>query len=273
MSGARAATGLLVAIATAMALSARAAPANVSVPSSPLRYRPVGCRVNGQAALYTHGPRKREVALTFDDGPASLTQSFVRMLKANGAVATFFAVGEHVVPRYRATMREELRDGDAIGDHSWSHPDLVLSDEVASQLRRARKAIRRETGYTPCVFRPPYGAYDVAVLRTAKALRFATVNWDVDPVDWALPGVGTIEQRVLAQVQPGSIVLSHDGGGPRQQTLSAYPYIIRALRLRGYRFVTVPQLLGFKTVYQACRLRCAGTAIEGRPPRGSIVEQ
>jgi hypothetical protein len=74
-------------------------------------------------------------------------------------------------------------------------------------------------------------------------------------------------------VQRGSIVLSHDGGGPRQQTLAAYPYIIRALRLRGYRFVTVPQLLGLRTVYRTCRRRCEGTAIKGRPPRGSVVER
>ncbi len=239
----------------------------------PLRYRPIGCRARGLNAVYGHGPSRREVALSFDDGPSTLTRSFVQMLRANGAVATFFLVGEHLSPRYRATLREELRDGDALGDHSWSHPDLVFSREVLSQLKGTREAIRRETGYTPCVFRPPYGAYDAQVVSAARRLRLATVLWDVDPVDWALPGVGAIEQRVLAQAQRGSIVLSHDGGGPRWQTLAAYPDIIRALRARGYRFVTIPQLLGFRTVYRTCRLRCEGAAIKGRPPRGSIVER
>jgi peptidoglycan/xylan/chitin deacetylase (PgdA/CDA1 family) len=77
---------------------------------------------------------------------------------------------------------------------------------------------------------------------------------------------------VLAQTAPGSIILSHDGGGPRGQTLSAYPNIIRELRARGYRFVTVPELLGFRTIYRRCRLNCEGTAIEGGPPRGAIVQ-
>jgi peptidoglycan/xylan/chitin deacetylase (PgdA/CDA1 family) len=83
--------------------------------------------------------------------------------------------------------------------------------------------------------------------------------------------VQAIEQRVLAQVTRGSIILSHDGGGPRAQTLAAYPYIIRQLRARGYRFVTVPQLLSYSTIYRRCTRNCEGAAIKGRPPRGSIV--
>ena len=90
--------------------------------------------------------------------------------------------------------------------------------------------IRSLTGYTPCVFRPPYGAYNASVVRTARSLGLATVLWNVDPSDYTLPGTGAIEQRVLAQVRPGSIIISHDGGGPRGQTLAAYPTIIAALR-------------------------------------------
>lgn len=241
-------------------------------PRAQVRYRPIGCRVTGPQVAYTHGPRRREVALSFDDGPFTLTPQFVRMLRANGAVATFFMIGEQVNPGFRATLREELRNGDALGDHTWTHPDLLESGEVFSQLKGTREVIRRETGYTPCVFRPPYGDYDGSVISTARSLGLATILWEVDPSDYTLPGVSTIEQRVLSQVRPGSIILSHDGGGPRQETLQAYPYIIRRLRERGYRFVTVPQLLGFKTVYRRCTLRCEGAAIEGRPPAGSIIE-
>lgn len=243
-----------------------------TAPRHRVRYRPVGCRISGGEAAHFRGPDRRLVALSFDDGPSTYTQQFVRMLAANHVVATFFMIGEQIDPAYRAMMREELRDGDALGDHTWSHPDLVGLGSAFSQLKGTREVIRRETGYTPCVFRPPYGAYDSAVVRTARTLGLATIVWDVDPVDWSLPGVGAIEQRVLAQAQPGSIVLSHDGGGPRQETLQAYPYIIRRLRERGYRFVTVPQLLGFKTVYRRCTVRCKETAIKGRPPRGSIIE-
>jgi peptidoglycan/xylan/chitin deacetylase (PgdA/CDA1 family) len=237
-----------------------------------VRYRPVGCVRRGPAVAYTHGPRRKEVALSFDDGPFALTPDFVRMLKANHAVATFFMIGEQVTSRYRATLREELRDGDALGDHTFTHPDLVLSGGVRSQLQRTLQAIRGLGGYTPCVFRPPYGAYDSSVVRTAASLRLATILWEVDPSDYTLPGVSAIRQRVLAQVMPGSIVLSHDGGGPRGQTLAAYPGIVAALRARGYRFVTVPQLLGFRTIYRRCRRDCEGAAIAGRPPPGSIIE-
>jgi peptidoglycan-N-acetylglucosamine deacetylase len=239
---------------------------------APVRYRPIGCLARGPAIARFHGPVRRVVALSFDDGPAPLTLRFVRMLRAAHAVGTFFMLGEQLSGRDRALLREELRDGDALGDHSWSHPDLLRSGEALSQLLRTRRTIRQLSGYDPCVFRPPYGAYDAAVIRTARSLGLATVIWDVDPRDWTLPGSGAIEARVLAQTRPGSIVLSHDGGGPRGQTLAAYPSIIAALRKRGYRFVTVPQLLGLHTVYRRCRGRCGESAINGPLPPGSIVE-
>jgi peptidoglycan/xylan/chitin deacetylase (PgdA/CDA1 family) len=239
---------------------------------APVRYRPVGCVRRGPIVAYGHGPRRKEVALSFDDGPYPLTPSFVRMLKANGAVATFFMIGEQVTARYRSTLHEELRDGDALGDHTYTHPDLVTAGGVRSQLERTIQAIRALSGYTPCVFRPPYGDYNSSVLSTAASLGLATILWEVDPSDYTLPGISAIRERVLSQVRPGAIVISHDGGGPRAQTLAAYPAIISALRARGYRFVTVPQLLGFREVYKRCVRDCEGAAIVGRPPPGSIVE-
>jgi peptidoglycan/xylan/chitin deacetylase (PgdA/CDA1 family) len=260
----------LVLAAVAMGLAAAGKAVDRSTPMG-VRYRPIGCVRTGPLAAYSHGPRRREVALSFDDGPYPLTPRFVRMLKANHAVATFFMIGEQVTSRYRATLREELSNGDALGDHTYTHPDLVTAGGVQSQLQRTIGAIRGLSGYTPCVFRPPYGDYDSSVLNTAASLGLATILWEVDPSDYTLPGVAVIEQRVLAQVRPGAIILSHDGGGPREQTLAAYPYIIRALRARGYRFVTVPELLGFHTVYRRCIRDCEGAAISGRPPRGSII--
>jgi peptidoglycan/xylan/chitin deacetylase (PgdA/CDA1 family) len=222
----------------------------------------------GGEVAHFGGPSSRQVALTFDDGPSTLTLRFVRMLRSEHVKATFFLLGNQLSERYRKVLAEELRDGDALGDHSWSHPDLVGSGEVGSQLQRTKSAIASLSGYTPCVFRPPYGAFDSSVLRTAHSLGLATIVWNVDPRDWALPGVGAIESTVLAQVKPGSIVLSHDGGGPRGQTLAAYPEIIASLRRRGYRFVTVPQLLGFHTIYRRCRRDCGEAAIEEPPPPG-----
>jgi peptidoglycan/xylan/chitin deacetylase (PgdA/CDA1 family) len=263
----------LILIPLAVAQSPAPPPTPNNAPAAlPVRYRPIGCLRRGPVAAYSHGRRRKEVALSFDDGPFPLTPSFVRMLKANRAVATFFMIGDQVTARYRATLREELHDGDALGDHTFTHPDLLASGGVRSQLQRTIEAIRGLSGYTPCVFRPPYGDYDSSVMQTAASLGLATILWEVDPSDYTLPGVSVIEQRVLEQVRPGSIVLSHDGGGPRQQTLSAYPYIIRTLRARGYRFVTVPELLGFHTIYRRCVRNCEDAAIAGRPPAGSIIE-
>lgn len=261
---------------TARTPTTQTGPTGPTTPSSPVkepvRYRPVGCVRKGPAVAYRSGPSRKVVALSFDDGPFPLTPRFVRMLRANRAVATFFMIGRQVTSSYQGTLQTELREGDALGDHTWSHPDLLASDEVRGQLQRTLQVIRRLSGYTPCVFRPPYGDYDSSVVSTARSLGLATILWDVDPSDWALPGVSAIVQRVLAQVRPGSIILSHDGGGPRQQTLTAYPQIISRLRARGYRFLTVPELLGFHTVYRRCARECEGAAISGQPPPGSIIE-
>jgi hypothetical protein len=109
------------------------------------------------------------------------------------------------------------------------------------------------------------------VIDTARSLGLATILGDVDPSDYTLPGVDAIEQRVLAQVQPGSIILSHDGGGPRGETLAAYPHIIHVLKERGYRFETVPRLLGFHTVYRPCVKECEGEGVKGPLPAGSVI--
>ncbi|MFZ1154311.1 MAG: polysaccharide deacetylase family protein [Solirubrobacteraceae bacterium] len=236
-----------------------------------VRYRPIGCVAGGPVVDRTNGPQRKAVALTFDDGPSIYTRRFVQMLHAERVVGTFFMIGDQLSGAYRATLHEELRNGDALGDHTWTHPNLVSAGGTQSQLQRTKSAIEALSGYTPCVFRPPYGSYDSSVVQTARSLGLDTITWNVDPSDYTQPGVGAIEQRVLAQVQPGSIVLSHDGGGPRAQTLAAYPHVIAALRARGYRFLTVPQLLGLHTIYKRCKRDCGEAAIGGTPPPGSVI--
>ena len=236
-------------------------------------YRITGCRSHGTLA-YTHGPARREVAIGFDDGPAPDTPAFVTMLERSHAHATFFMIGEHVSAAYKRTLLRELRNGDVLGDHTFTHPDLIVSGDVRAQLQKTIAVIRSLTGYTPCVFRPPYGDYDQSIIRTARSLGLATVLWNVDPSDYTLPGTGAIEQRVLAQVRPGSIIISHDGGGPRGQTLAAYPTIIASLRARSYRIVTIPQLLGFHPTYVPCSKLCEGIGVpRGQLPSDAIVER
>ena len=271
---ARALRPLLALTAGMGLLLSASAPASAPVAprQSPVLYRLVGCVRSGPAVAYTHGPRRRVVAFGFDDGPWPDTPAFVRMLEREHVVATFFLIGNQVTSRYQSTLRRELLDGDALGDHTFTHPFLTQTAGVLGQLTSTISAIRAQTGYTPCVFRPPYGAYDSAIVRTAASVGLATVIWNVDPTDYARPGVGAIESRILAQVQPGSIVISHDGGGPRDQTLAAYPHVIRVLRERGYRFETVPQMLGFREVYRRCVKLCDGLGIAGPLPRGSVIQ-
>jgi peptidoglycan/xylan/chitin deacetylase (PgdA/CDA1 family) len=204
-----------------------------------------------------HGPSgAHQIALTFDDGPwwEPPTAAFVSVLARLHAPATFFEIGEHIgqYDRDGKVEREMLADGDMIGDHTWSHPDLLglSSAEQSDQISLGADAIRKATGFTPCLFRAPDGAVDSPVLRGARALGFATIQWDIDPRDWALPGEGEIIANVLANAHNGAIIEEHFGGGPRYETLDALPAEIAGLRRRGFQLVTLTQMLGYKLVYR-----------------------
>lgn len=190
----------------------------------------------------------------FDDGPWYDTPRFLALLEREHVPATFFEIGEQIAEYGEGggLERRMLRDGDMIGDHTWSHPDVAGAGAFArSEILRAAEAIRRATrGFTPCLFRAPYGAVSPALLAEVRSLGFTTIQWDIDPRDWSLPGVAEIERDVLVYAHPGAIVELHDGGGPRYETLEALPAIIRGLRKRGYRFVTVTELLGYPLIYK-----------------------
>jgi peptidoglycan/xylan/chitin deacetylase (PgdA/CDA1 family) len=207
--------------------------------------RAVGC-TGAAAVLDTNGPRDRDVvALTFDDGPSEYTPAFLDVLREKHAHATFFEIGQEM-PGREDTMRRILREGDEIGNHTMHHATLPGYSEVAE----ASSLIRAATHFEPCLFRPPGGAVDAAVIDTAAALGMRTITWDVDPSDWTNPGSGAVYSRVVGAVRPGSIVIMHDGGGNRSGTLAALPRIIDTLRGRGYRFATVSELLGRRLIYR-----------------------
>jgi peptidoglycan/xylan/chitin deacetylase (PgdA/CDA1 family) len=175
------------------------------------------------------------VQLTFDDGPnPTATPVVLDTLVARGAKATFFVVGSLVAAHPDVVRRESL-DGERIGNHSWSHPNLTPLDpaQVESQLRRTNDAIRQATGTTPTMWRPPYGATNGRVEAAARAVGLTTmVLWTVDPRDWADPPAAIIRDRVLAAVRPNAIILLHDGTG--QNTPAALPMILDGLAQRGY---------------------------------------
>lgn len=182
----------------------------------------------------------RLVALSFDDGPSPYTASILAILERYRVPATFFVVGARVAD-FPSVVRAEARAGDDIGNHTYTHANLTwLADRgVDEQLRATQDAVWRAAHVRPIWFRPPYGAVDQRVADDAWRLGLHTVKWSVDPRDWSEPGTQAIVARVLAGVRPGSIVILHDGGGYRGETVAALPVIIRSLRRRGYRFISL----------------------------------
>ncbi len=213
-----------------------------------LEVRAAGCTGgNGQVVL--HGPRSRKrVALTFDDGPGPYTPQVLRTLRRFKVKATFFMLGMQV-NLYPSYARSVARAGHEIANHSSVHALLP----GYSDIRSATHAIKRRTGFRTCLFRPPYGAMSSSLKSSVRRAKMKSVIWDVDTNDWKQPGSGSIQAAITGGVKPGSIVLMHDAGGPRSQTVAALPGAIRNLRKRGYRFVTVSRLLGNRVIYRPVR--------------------
>jgi peptidoglycan/xylan/chitin deacetylase (PgdA/CDA1 family) len=185
-----------------------------------------------------------EVALTFDDGPGPYTVRLVHTLDALHVHATFFAIGEMERWFEEGTL-EELHAGDVIGDHTETHPPLATlpAGQQREELLEQMQRIEVLGAPRPRLFRPPYGSFDPTTFRELRRLRLLMVLWSCDTSDYTLPGVQAIVQRALAGAHPGAIILMHDGGGDRSETIAALPAIVRGLRKRGLYPVTIPQLL------------------------------
>jgi len=207
---------------------------------------PSGCTHRGPD-FRTHGPRRRKrIAIGFDDGPSDYTPKVLAVLRRFGAHATFFEIGQEIAGR-TATMKSIIAQGNEIGNHSLHHEQNASSRSLAETNR----LIRNATGFRPCDFRPPDGAVNAGLIERAHAERLVTVNWDVDPRDWSDPGAGAIASNVIHNAHDGSIVVMHDGGGNRGETVAALPQILSHFQHRGYRFVPVEEILGNHFVYPA----------------------
>lgn len=205
---------------------------------------PTGC-THGGAAFRTHGPRGRKrIAIGFDDGPSSYTPQVLQVLRRFNAHATFFEIGQETAGR-SATMKQILADGNEIGNHSLHHEQNAST----ASLAETNRLIRRATGFTPCDFRPPDGAVNSSLVHRASALHMNTINWEVDPRDWSTPGTAAIASNVIHNAHNGSIVVMHDGGGNRSETVAALPAILSHFEHRGYEFVPVEELLGHQFIY------------------------
>ena len=185
------------------------------------------------------------VALTFDDGPhPTLTPQLLDFLKVNNIRATFYLIGSRVA-RYPQLAARIAAEGHEIGNHTWSHPSLFgYSDAgVLSQIDRGNEAIYNATGRLPVTMRPPYGNfYPRQRLMLHQTRGMPTVLWSVDPEDWRRPGSLVVANRIVSQSHPGAVVLAHDIHGP---TIRAMPAAVSGLHSRGFRFVTVSELIGW----------------------------
>jgi peptidoglycan/xylan/chitin deacetylase (PgdA/CDA1 family) len=190
------------------------------------------------------GESGNEVALTFDDGPGPYTQQLVATLDRLHAHATFFAIGDQE-QYFSAGTVAEVNSGDVIGDHTESHPMMasLSPHDQHEELFEQMAHIELVGGRRPRLFRPPYGSFNATTFRELHHLRLLMVLWSVDTSDYTLPGTQAIVQAALAGAKPGAIILMHDGGGNRSETIAALPAIIRGLRKRGLHPVTVPRLL------------------------------
>jgi peptidoglycan-N-acetylglucosamine deacetylase len=195
-------------------------------------------------AVLHAGTQHREIALTFDDGPGPYTLRLLRVLRRTHTPGTFFEVGVGL-QYFHAGTAAIAKLGDPIGDHTWSHPDMahLSRAQQQSQLMQQVHAIKRYGAPYPHMFRPPYGDWNATTLSLLHQDHMLMVLWSLDTDDWQLPGAKKIVHRVLSGAKPGTIVLMHDAGGDRSETIAALPKVIRGLRQRGYKLVTVPQLL------------------------------
>jgi peptidoglycan/xylan/chitin deacetylase (PgdA/CDA1 family) len=206
----------------------------------------LAARTRAGTCVSRGGGDRMEIALTFDDGPQPpYTGQVLDILARYGVPATFFCTGMYAAawPELLVRMRE---DGHTVANHTWSHPFLfeLTRPQLTEQLDRTNDAIAAATGgAAPTLFRPPYGSRTPEVLRWLAESGLTTVLWDVAPDDWQLPGADTIAARVLDEARPGSIVLLHDSGGDRSQTVAALVPIIEGLLDRGFTFVPVDNLL------------------------------
>ncbi|WP_157947609.1 polysaccharide deacetylase family protein [Abditibacterium utsteinense] len=193
-------------------------------------------------AIYSVDTSQKVFALTFDDGPdPNYTPQVLALLKRYQVPATFFMVGS-MVRAHPATALQVLAAGFPIENHSWSHPRAPKAP--LSEVQRTDAILKSTLGIAPTLFRPPYGLLHNGLADAAQKRGEKVIIWSCLGADWDKKNTpAEIAAKVLRHAHPGGIALLHDGGGNRSRTLSALPLIIETLQKRGFRLVTVPQLL------------------------------
>lgn len=211
--------------------------------------------VDAGYTIYTCNPGEdKVVALTFDDGPwPETTDAILDILEENGAKATFFTIGNQI-PEYTEQVKREHDLGCLVCTHTYDHADgsgqgvnltYMSSEEQIQEVQKGYEAIKTALGEEPAhILRAPGGNYYGDIITTLQPYVDAEIGWDVDTEDWRMPGVDAIYQMIMS-VQPGQVILCHDGGGDRTQTVEAVRQAVPELMSQGYRFVTVEELLAY----------------------------
>lgn len=203
------------------------------------------------------------IAITFDDGPhASNTPRLLDMLRARNIKATFYVIGKNV-ELYPGIVRRTVAEGHEIGNHSYTHTKLsgLSNDRVMSEMRKTDDAVFNACGLRPRTMRPPYGALTQTQRQMVhQAFGYPTILWDVDPLDWKRPGSSVVTSRILSGTKNGSIILVHDLHG---SSVDAMPETLDGLLRKGFRFVTVSQLLAMAGTAQASAGSPAAAGLHG----------
>jgi peptidoglycan/xylan/chitin deacetylase (PgdA/CDA1 family) len=193
-------------------------------------------------SMWRGDPTRKEIALTFDDGPhPPFTQRLLALLKQLKVKATFFLVGKKV-DQAPGVVSLIAKDGHEVANHTYNHLNLdnMTQQQVETEIRLCSESIKRACGKTPVVFRPPGGHHRPQIMSAAGALNMSVILWTDDPADFANPGADVIVSRVLEEVGSGSDILLHDGV---EQTLEMLPDLVARLRQDGYKFVTVSEMV------------------------------
>ncbi|BCL76070.1 hypothetical protein JHS3_18060 [Jeongeupia sp. HS-3] len=200
---------------------------------------------------WLEGPgQRKQVALTFDDGPSANTPELLKVLQKHGVHATFFWLGAQV-EKSPDVARDAAKQGHTIANHSYNHPyssKLIPAVFWRDQVARTQQIMQSTLGFAPTLFRPPYGDISDSEVKLMQGQGMKVVSWSIDTRDWwvawkkGMPG--EIEKMVTDYVHPEAIVLMHDGGGPRERTIAAVDALIPKLKAQGYEFVTVDAMLG-----------------------------
>ena len=192
-------------------------------------------------------PKDKVIALTFDDGPwPEYTAQILDILEKNQVKGTFFVVGK-MLKIYPDLGKRIVDEGHVIANHTWNHWYHYFSTQAAAlEIDRTSDLIYKTTGVKTNLFRPPGGKLHNGLAAYAKSKNYTVIMWSADSIDYKRPSPSTLVNRVIGQSAPGGIVLMHDGGGNRSSTVAALPMMIEKYQQKGYRFVTVPELLQIK---------------------------